>query len=345
MPQETKAPGRVTIRDLARDLGVSRSTISRAFQADSRIADVSRETVLMRANELGYKPNPFARGLTGKNTKIVGVLVSRMFQPLFSEILSQVANQVSKNSMTLMLVAAEHLNELRDGIDALMVYDPTVVLVFSSYASADQIAEAPVPHEKIVYFNRPPKRAGSIGVVYDNFVAGETAAAHLIGLGHRRLAYLSSGLESYSDQEQGRGFATYCRAQGLDIPKVVVTGGFGYDDAAAAAAEVAAHRDDLDAIFCASDFLGLGLLDTLRYRHGVDVPGELSIIGCGDLAMTAWPSHAMTTIRLPRRRMADELVRLIEAISSGQRPSEALIRVPPSGIVERQSTAPKTVTA
>lgn len=70
--------GRVTIKDLARDLGISVSSVSRAFQPDSRISDSSRATVLKRAAELGYKANPFARGLVGRKTKIVGVLVSRI---------------------------------------------------------------------------------------------------------------------------------------------------------------------------------------------------------------------------------------------------------------------------
>lgn len=341
MPDDIKPAGRVTIRDLARDLGVSRSTVSRAFQADSRIAPASREIVLKRAAELGYKANPFARVLSGKATKIVGVLVSRINQPLFAEILGLVADRVSRNNMTLMLVAGEYLHEIRDGIDMVMAYDPAVVLVFSSYAWADEIAEAPVAHEKIVYFNRPPKRPGSIGLVYDNFRAGERMAEHLLGLGHRRLAYLSAGVASYTDEERGKGFAAYCRTHGLGAPEVIRTTGFTYADGAAAAEELAARLPGIDAIFCASDMLGLGLLDAMRHRFGVEIPRQLSVVGCGDIAMTSWPSHALTTIRLPRKRMADELVRLIDLIAGGERPDAEVIRVAPGDIMVRQSTAPK----
>ena len=322
MPEDSKRTGRVTIRDLARDLGVSRSTVSRAFQADSLIADSSREIILKRAAELGYKANPFARSLSGKPARIVAVLLSRINQPLFAEILSLVADGVSKNNMTVMLVAGEYLQEIRDGIDTVMAYDPAAVLVFSSYAWADQIAEAPVAHEKIIYFNRPPKREGSVGLVYDNVLVGERIAAHLHGLGHRRLAYLSSGLASFTDEERGKGFAAYCRAHGLPEPEVVATTGFTYEEGAAAAEAFAARLPEIDAVFCASDMLALGLLDALRHRCGVDVPGQLSIVGCGDIAMTAWPSHALTTIRLPRRPMANELVRMIELVSEGKRPDE-----------------------
>lgn len=297
--------------------------------------------MLRRAAELGFRANPFARGLSGKTTKIVGVLVSRINHPLFAEILNLVADRVSKNNMSLMLVAGEHVHEMRDGIDMLMAYDPTAVLVFSSYASADEIANAPVAHEKIVYFNRPPKRPGSLGLVYDNVLAGERVAAHLIALGHTRLAYLSSGTESFTDQERGKGFASYCRAHGVAPPEVIRTTGFTYEDGAAAGAAVAGLLPAIDAIFCASDMLALGLLDAARHRFGIEIPRQLSIIGCGDIAMSAWPSHSLTTIRLPRQRMADELVRLIEGIADGKRPDAPLIPVPPSEIVVRQSTAPK----
>lgn len=342
LPSNTRQPVRVTIRDLARDLGMSVSTVSRAFQTDSRIADRSRATVLKRAAELGYKTNPFARGLVGKKNKIVGVLVSRISSPFYSEILNLLADQLSKDNMTLMLVAGEHVHEIQDGLDMLMAYEPIALLVISSYASTDSIAQAPVPHEKIVYFNRPPKRAGSLGLVYDNFVAGERVAEYLVGLGHRHFVYLSSGLESFTDQERERGFAAYCASHDIAPPRIIKATGFTYEAGMAAAEQVAARLSEIDAVFCAADMMGLGLLDGMRHNFGIEIPRQLSIIGCDDIAMAGWPSHSLTTLRLPRETMVNEIVRLIESIAEDRRPETELIQVPPGEIVVRRSTGPRS---
>lgn len=319
---------------------MSVSTISRAFQENSHIAERSRKIVLKRAAELGYKANPFARGLVGKKTKIVGVLVSRISSPFYYEILNLVAEQLRKDNMTLMLIAGEHVNEIEDGLEMLMAYDPAVVLVISSYPSAESIAHSPVAHEKLVYFNRIPHDRSSLGLAYDNRVAGSRMAEYLIGLGHRHLAYISSGVNSSTDQERGEGFAKKCEEAGLRPPIVLTATGYTYEAGIAAADQVYDRLDEIDAVFCPADTLALGLLDGMRYTHAVDVPVRLSIAGCDDIAMAGWPSHSLTTLRMPRRTMVAEIVRLIECIAADRRPDNAVVRVEPGEIIVRNSTGP-----
>ncbi|WP_162783777.1 LacI family DNA-binding transcriptional regulator [Devosia naphthalenivorans] len=332
---------RVTIKDLALDLGISVSSVSRAFQPDSRISDSSRALVLRRAAELGYKANPFARGLVGRKTKIVGVLVSRISSSFYSEILNLVANRLSKDNITLMLVAGEHVHEIHDGLDMLMAYDPIALLVISSFASADSIAHSPSAREKIIYVHRTPADRDTLALAYDNFAAGEKVAEYLVGLGHQRLAYLSSGLESSSDQERSEGFSAFCAAHGLAAPHIIRSSGFSYEHGAAAAGEVVERLAEIDAVFCAADMLALGLLDAVRHGFGIQVPRQLSIVGCDDIAMTSWPSHSLTTLHLPRETIVNEIVRLIEDMSENRRPGNKLIRLACGGIVVRGSTGPK----
>lgn len=245
--------------------------------------------------------------------------------------------------MTLMLVAGEHVHEIHDGLDMLMAYDPIVLLVISSFASADSIAHSPGARDKIVYVHRTPADPDTLAVTYDNFVAGEKVAEYLTGLGHRKLAYLSSGFESSSDRERGAGFLSYCATHGIATPRVIRATGFAYEDGTAAAPRVAARLSEIDAIFCASDMLALGLLDGIRHGLGIQVPQQLSIVGCDDITMTSWPSHSLTTLHLPREPMVDEIVRLIEDIANNRRSENKLTRVAAGDVVERGSTGPKLV--
>lgn len=336
--ESPKGRPRVTIKDLAEDLGMSVSTISRAFQKGSPISDRAREIVLNRAEEMGYKANPFARSLVGKKSRIVGVLVSRISSTFYYEILNRIAEYLREDNLTLMLVAGEHVHEVQEGLNMLMAYDPLAVLVISSYSDADSIALSPTARNKLLYFNRVPADSFSVGVAYDNHLAGARMADYLAGLGHRRLAYLSSGMDSSTDHERHQGFSARCVETGLDQPVLFRTKGFTYEGGMAAAADVVARLDDLDAVFCAADILALGLMDGMRHNFHVSVPENLSIAGCDDIAMASWPSHSLTTLRMPRDTIVRELIRLFRAIIDDCRPSPEIIRVSPGDVVVRNST-------
>jgi DNA-binding LacI/PurR family transcriptional regulator len=340
MKDKNKQAGRVTIKDLARDLGLSVSTISRAFQPNSTIADDSRERVLQHAAKRGYKANPFARSLIGKKNRMVGAFVSRIGSPVYSEVVSKLSERLSQNDMALILVAGDHYNDIKDCLNMLLAYEPVALVVMSSYAFVDSVSEAFIPHNKVVYFNRPPKRQGSLGVLYDNLAAGQRIAEYLIELGHRRLVYLSSGLDSYTDQQRQKGFVDYCRSQGIAKPRIIKSTDFTYDAGVASAKQIMPILDRTDAVFCATDMLGVGLLDGMRYDYGVDVP-NLSIIGCDDIAITGWRSHSLTSLHLPREAIINETVRLIESIADDKRPSTELIRIAPGDIIPRESTSHK----
>src|SRR5690554_5779764 len=104
---------RLTVKDLARDLSMSVSTVSRAFYPDAAIAEATRQTVLKRASEIGYRPNPFAKSLITKKTQIVGMVVSDLTNPFYPEVMTRLTSLLQKQGMNVMLASAEH----PDGID------------------------------------------------------------------------------------------------------------------------------------------------------------------------------------------------------------------------------------
>ncbi|MBN9551724.1 MAG: LacI family DNA-binding transcriptional regulator [Alphaproteobacteria bacterium] len=107
---------RVTVKDLARDLGMSVSTVSRAFHADAVIAKDTRDVVLNRAREIGYSPNPFARSLITKKTRIVGVVVADITNPFYPEVLTRLTTELRAIDMNVMLVAADQSGEVDEDL-------------------------------------------------------------------------------------------------------------------------------------------------------------------------------------------------------------------------------------
>jgi hypothetical protein len=135
-------------------------------------------------------------------------------------------------------------------------------------------------------------------------------AAHLLGGGHRRLAFLSGSPDASTNIEREAGFAGYLAEQGLP-PPLRECGHFAFDAAMAATRCLLLRPDRPDAIFCANDTMALAAITVARHEFGIDVGRDLSIVGYDDVPMAAWPSFALTTYSQPAAQMVDETVRLI----------------------------------
>ena len=174
---------RVTVKDLARDLSLSTSTISRAFYSDAVIAPSTRSAVLTRAAEIGYAPNPLARSLITKRTRIAGVVTSDINNPFYPEVLTRLTERLREIDLNVMLTAAGSSDSLDDAVKLLLSYQPDVVIVLAATLSseaAEACGEAGTP---VLFFNRRPLNVDAFGVTCDN-VGGGRRRDHLRPAGH-----------------------------------------------------------------------------------------------------------------------------------------------------------------
>lgn len=348
MKGKTDAPGRqttgrrvtrkprITVKDLAKSLGMSVATVSRAFYQDSVIAPETRGLVLKRAQEIGYRPNPFAQSLITKRTGIVGVVVSDITNPFYPEVLTRLTERLQAIDMNVMLVASSPSRSIDDAVDLLLTYQPDIAIVLAatlSSAAAKACRDAGTP---VVFFNR---RAGeaSFSVTCDNVLGGEMVADHLIDRGHRRLAFVAGRADTSTNVDRWTGFRDRARLRGLDEPLDVEAGGFSYERGFAAAAELETEAGWPDGIFCANDIVAIGVMDALQRVHGLSVPADLSVVGFDDIAMASWPSHALTTVRQPVDEMLAVTVDLVAALAGGGSEEARAIRIPGT-LVERNTT-------
>ena len=115
---------RVTVKDLARELGMSVSTVSRAFYPVAVIADETRRIVLERARAVGYRPNPFAQSLITKKTQIAGMVVSDLTNPFYPEVMTRLTALMQGAGMNLMLAAADQPEKIDEAVALLLTYQP-----------------------------------------------------------------------------------------------------------------------------------------------------------------------------------------------------------------------------
>ncbi|MEW1808160.1 LacI family DNA-binding transcriptional regulator [Pseudarthrobacter sp. NPDC080039] len=290
----TKSQGRrsPTIRDVAALCGVAASTVSRALSQPDRVHWATRERVEAAAAELGYVPNYAARGMTSGRTGTVALLVPDISNGFFLDLIRGTQRQLRAAGYTQLLVDTEEDTDLETNyLDRLRSSADGFILA-ASRLNDDQLARlaAAMP---IVTINRTSP--GVPTVLIDTAHGVQQALEHLFSLGHREIAYMAGPPTSWSDGR--RWTALQERAKALDIT-VRRLGPFHPSQRSGAAAADAVLISGATACIAFNDLLAIGMLVRFQER-GVDVPGELSVIGCDDIFGADFCSPPLTTLTAP----------------------------------------------
>jgi DNA-binding LacI/PurR family transcriptional regulator len=309
---------RVVAKGWADDLGVSISTISRAFSPTAVIAPGTRERVLKHAEEIGYRPNPYAQSLITRRSKIAGVIVSDIANPFYPEVLTGLTEALQNAGLNVMLFTSTAGQTSDEVLPQALLYQPDIVVVLAATLSFRAALESVESGTSLIFFNRYLPDTPTHSVTCDNIRGGREVADHLLDLGHRRLGYIAGTRDATTNTDRWQGFSERCGERGAERPVVEQAGAFSHDLGYAAAVRLLSGGSRPDAVFCANDVLALGALDAARREFGLDVPKDVSIVGFDDIAMAAWPSHALTTYRQPTRRMIAATIDLVKQISVDQ---------------------------
>lgn len=329
---------RVTVKDLARDLGMSVATVSRAFHADAVIAANTRDLVLKRATEIGYSPNPFARSLITKKTRIVGVVVADINNPFYPEVLTRLTRALRAIDMNVMLVAADQSGEVDAALRLLLNYQPDLAIILAATLSSEAALHCRSSGTPVIFFNRLSADSHSFGISCDNWLGGSLASDFLIDSGHRQLAYIAALPDASTNVLRGRGFIERAAERGMAAPTVIEAGQFSYEAGYKAASRLRDLDQIPDGVFCANDILAIGFLDGARRELGMKVPDDLSIVGFDDIEMARWPSHALTTVQQPMEDMVNATIALAKEIGADSTREPSVQLIPPITVIERATT-------
>ena len=346
---------RVTLKQLAEDLGVSRATVSNAYNRPDQLSAQLRARILLRAEELGFAgPDPVARGLRRGRVGAVGVLVDQSLSYAFSDpvvvhVLDGLASVLQADGTGLLLHAAAPGQADADGVRTAAV-DGWVVM--SVAADSPAVVAACGQGRPLVAVDQPAL-PGVPRVTIDDAGGARAGATHLLALGHREVVLLSLPLRG--DGRSGpadaarlaaatntvmsariAAVAAALREAGASEVRVVECPANDVDAGAVGAAQ-ALDQGAPTALLCLSDQLALGALRLARDRE-LDVPGRLSVLGFDDAPAARTASPSLTTVAQPLRERGVAAGRLLRALLAGEpAPSPA-----PYGthLVVRRSTGP-----
>ncbi|WP_082555053.1 LacI family DNA-binding transcriptional regulator [Devosia sp. Root635] len=332
-----------TIQDVARFANVSTATVSRALSSPERVSEQTRARISEAVRVTGYTPNQSARSLRQRTARTILVALPDIGNSFFSVILDAVEREAASRGYGVLV--ANRFPRMDSGlrmrdyflsnrVDGLLLLDGSVDLEQLMMLTGD-----PTPVPLIVACEEIPN-APFHTVKTDNGYAAERATRHLIDLGHRRIGHIRGPDGNVLTGEREQGYARAMQAAGLDIcPEWLLPGGFEMEVGRAAAGRFIAIADRPTAIFAANDESAIGFISGLR-QHGLDCPGDVSVVGFDDLVLAAhvWPP--LTTMRQPRaalgRIAAGALIDLIEGERRSRVPMHMVLS---SEMIVRGTTA------
>jgi LacI family transcriptional regulator len=336
----------VTIRDVARQAGVSLSTVSQVLNGRPGYASAAtRERVLEVARELGYRPNALARGLVTSRTGTLGIVITDITRSFFTQVVGSIEQIASQRGYSVLLACADGIQPEQTALEAFLDkrVDGIICMSSTADASAEHILQVTRMGVPLVVINRPLHLSDLHEISWDDVEIGQRATEHLIGLGHRRIAHMSGllrGAGRRSAVDRITGYKAALTAAGLPIDEsLIVEGGFEYHIAFAASGRLFDQPNPPTALFASNDSMAVAIINAL-HRRGLRVPDDVSVVGANDDQFAVHVEPLLTTVRLPVRAAGRRAAELILSVIGSPTPPEPVGEVLASELIVRASTAP-----
>jgi DNA-binding LacI/PurR family transcriptional regulator len=309
----------LSIKDIARIARVSHPTVSRALQNSPLVNAKTAEKIRKIADETGYRASAVARGLVTRRTRTIGLVVTTVADPFASEVVCGIEQTANDRGYSVFLADSNADPEReRKVVQAFAERRVDGIIVTSSRVGALYLPMLTQMQVPIVLVNDQHPGAFVHSVMIANFAGMRAAAEHLIGLGHRRIAYLGDQFGYQSDAERLAGYRAALEKAGIPAAAELVANGDGRAEAAMAAMEkLLALAHPPTAICCYNDMSALGAMRQIRLK-GLRVPEDISVAGFDDLFFASYMQPPLTTVRQPMRRMGQMAMDSLFRLMSGE---------------------------
>jgi LacI family transcriptional regulator, galactose operon repressor len=305
----------VTIRDVAAQAGVSVATVSKVINGRYGVAADTIARVNTVINELGYQASLVAQSLRNHRTNVIGILVADL-EPFSAELLKGAADAIRGSGFEMVVYSAGGLADDHVGwerrylsrlsgtlIDGAVLVTPTVVDV--NYGAP------------IVAIDPHTGQSGLPTIDSDNLRGGQLATAHLLGLGHRRIAMLTGRPDLESSRLREQGYRQAMTAAGVPVREdLVLVGGYDAQASAECTRTLLTSADPPTAIFAANDVSAIAAIQA-AVGLGLRVPSDLSVVGFDNIPESALCAPPLTTVNQPIRQMGERSIQLLLRLMRG----------------------------
>lgn len=300
-----KARASVKLADVAKLSGFSLATASRALNGYPTVGKEERDRVLKAASELGYVPNGSARALRSTRTRLVGAIIPTLDHAIYAMMVNGLESKLAENNVSLIVNTSGYDLDIEFRQARLLIERgvESIVLVGAEHLpETTALLKAKGVGFVYTYTHQSGDDAAAIG--FDNHKVGASAARYLHDLGHKKFAMIA-GVTAGNDRATGRrdGFLTELETLGHDPSKVFVAeAAYDLENGRHAMSAVLRLASPPTAVFCGSDILAAGALKYCQ-SQGIDVPGDISVMGVDNLEVALLTTPELTTLEVPAKEM------------------------------------------
>ena len=326
-----------TIKEVAERANVSVATVSRVINNNTNVKKATREVVEKAVKELKYSPNLSGRILRRNETRIILVLVPTISNPFYSKAVVGIRHAADKQGYLIMVCNTESdANKEIEFLNLLKYKQADGAIVISLEMDISQLEEIGQYFPIVQCFEHHSKGISYVSI--DNVQAAIDAVEYLIGLGHRKIAFIGCDSPYPSARQREQGYIEALRKAKIEPdPEMMIHGDYGFKSGYANAVDLLERKKDMTAIFAISDMQAIGAIKALGDR-GMCVPEDISVMGFDNISFASIYNPGITTISQPAYMVGTEAVRiLIERIKdSDYAPQQVLFK---HKLIVRDSTA------
>ncbi|MGP3919574.1 LacI family DNA-binding transcriptional regulator [Nonomuraea sp. 10N515B] len=323
------------IKDVAAQAGVSVATVSRVLNDNPSVTEETRNRVHDAMAALNYRPNAVARSLRTEATRTLGLIIGDILNPFFSELARAVEDEAREAGYTVIMGNADERPDQQDHyVRTLMEQRVDGLLICPTAEVTPLVEEVSLGERPLVFLDRTLSGVEVPSVRADGSTAIAELVAHLRGLGHRRIAFVSGPSTLSTGRERTEAFLRAAAEHGLEVPEEYVrVGDFRAGSGRRITAELLDLAEPPQAIFLGDNLMTLGALDEVRER-GLDIPGDVALASFDDVPWFNHINPRITAISQPTAELGRRAVRLILDALHG-RPTDSVVL--PATLVVRES--------
>jgi len=331
----------VRLKDIAAQASVSVMTVSKSLRGAPDISAETKTRVKLLAQQMGYMPDSMAQGLRNRTTKLLGLILSTVTNPIFARTVSAIEEGAHEWGYDLILAHSLNVPEREEAcIRRLLSRRVDGLFIFPVYRLAPT---APIYEElwqrqtpTVILGQRAPFCSQFLNVETDDLTGSYLMTQHLLELGHKKIAFLAGPSGAPWAQERLEGYRRALREAAIEPDdRLVFTAGAALEEGEKAAVQMIGESAAMTAVQAASDLVAMGAANVFL-NQGIKIPEELSIAGFGNIQMSQHFRVPLSTVREPKLRLGIAAIESMQKLRRGEHPESKRL---PAEIIVRASTA------
>jgi len=293
-------PKNVTIKDIAKELGVSYSSVSRALNGKEGVSEATKQKIIKAAERAGYQPNDLARGLVNKISKTVGVIIPDINNPFFGEIVTGIIEAANENEYNVFLCTSNWDMDTEKANFSALRQKRVDGVIMKTVGQTARYNDVRFP---LMLIESDVDLEWHQSIEIDNVLGGYIAVKHLFDCGYRNPAVILGKEDMFASRERLKGAKQALAEFSASIEEDnIIIGSFSIEGGRVAAKQLFEKNRQIDAVFAMNDLIGMGVLHYCS-EAGIRVPDEVGVVGFDNIIYAGFPQIELTTVHQPKHEL------------------------------------------